>query len=39
MKKIAFMFAVAAMFVACGNGRNEKDCIYVRSCSYVRSLW
>ena len=19
--------------------RNEKDCIYVRSCSYVRSMW
>ena len=25
MKKIAFMFAVAAMFVACGNGNKAAE--------------
>ena len=31
MKKIAFMFAVAAMFVACGNGNKAAEEVAVDS--------
>ena len=35
MKKIAFMFAVAAMFVACGNGNKPAEEVATDSIAQV----